>query len=70
MQWIEPNEVDWRKLFDDDQTIVIVVRRGEISDVVCGHVSMMNNRNELELESLHQGHFGFYDYEVEKVLIL
>lgn len=70
MQWVEANDVDWRKLLDDDTIVVVVIRRDEVSDVVCGRVSMMSNRNELEVENLHQGRFGFYNYEVEKVLIL
>ena len=70
MQWIEPNEVDWYKLLDENKTIVVMICRGEVRDVVCGYVFMMNNRNELELESFHQGRFGFHNYEVEKVLIL
>jgi hypothetical protein len=70
MQWVESNEVNWRQLLDDDLLVVVMIRRGEISDAVCGRVCLVNNLGELEVESLHQGRFGFYDHEVEKVLIL
>ncbi len=69
MEWIEPNEINWRKLLDEDRVVVAVIHRGEIKDVICGRVSMMNNRNELEVEN-SQGRIGFDDYEVEKILIL
>jgi hypothetical protein len=70
MQWIEADNVDWCKLFDENQTIVIVLRRNEVNDVVCGRLSMIDNRSGLEIESLHQGQFAFHNYEVEKVLLL
>lgn len=70
MDWIDPNAVNWRQLLDDDKIVVAMIWQGEITDVVCGRVSMFSTRGEVELESLHQGKFGFYTYQVVKIIIL
>lgn len=70
MNWIESDKVDWRRLLDDGPSVVIQMRRGEVSDFICGQVVLISNRNDLEIENYHQGAIALYTYEVEKVLVL
>jgi hypothetical protein len=70
MEWIEGNEVNWRKLLDDNTPVVVQLTRDGVSDFICGFVVMVSTQSDLIIESSHQGFAHFCRYEVERVSVL